>query len=121
MLFLGLRQVGAKWTTWYQKIDLLKDAELREWYLSHSNIPTEDLDTLTDPAVLKLAHRTLHHEVLLETKKKFFSKKSTDPIVLKLAKSYDATEFLMVYMLYPTLRYYTDIFPELVLSLLWSP
>lgn len=109
MLFIGLRRVGARWTTWYQKIHLLKDAELRDWYLSHSNIPIEDLDTLTDPAVLKLAHRTLHHKVLLENKKYFFSKKSTDPLVLKLAESYDATEFLMVYIVFLLSRYHTEI------------
>lgn len=96
LLFVGLRRVGSRWTTWYQKIDLLKDSELREWYLSHSKISAKELESLTDPAVLKLAHQALYGEVLAETRKSFFIKKSGDLLVLKLAKSFEATEFLMV-------------------------
>jgi len=98
MLFVGLLRVGSRWTTWYQNISLLKDIELREWYLAHSQKSSKELETLTDPAVLKLAHTALHHEVLVETKKHFFSKKSTDPLVVRLSSSFEATDFLMVYI-----------------------
>jgi hypothetical protein len=96
ILFMGLRQLGSRWTTWFQKIDLLKDSELREWYISNSHISAKELDSLTDPAVLKLAHQALHHQVVAETRKNLFAKKSEDPLVLKMTKSFEATDFLMV-------------------------
>jgi hypothetical protein len=97
MLFVGLRRTGSRWTTWYQKIALLEDAELKEWYLLKSESGfRKQLEDLTDPAILKLARQALLRDVLMETKKPFFVKKSEDPLVSKLARSFEATDFLMV-------------------------
>jgi hypothetical protein len=96
MLLVGLRRTGSRWTTWYQKISLVEDAELRAWYLLRSNIVSrKEIEDMTDPAILKLAREALLRDVLLETRKPFFVQESKDPLILKLAKSFEATDFLM--------------------------
>ena len=48
---------------------------------------------MTDPAALKLAREAMMRE--LKESKKWFGKKTKDPLVLALAKSYEATVFLL--------------------------
>lgn len=57
-LFIGVRRTGSAWTTWYQKISLVQDSELRDWYFSKLDETTrEDIIKSSDPAILKLARQ----------------------------------------------------------------
>jgi len=97
LLILGVRRTGSRWTTWHQKINLLDDLTLRDWYLN--KVPTSSKDNLleiSEPAILKLARQALFHDILLEKQKYFFSRHTKDPLVAQLAKAFQATDFLMV-------------------------
>ncbi|CAG8982809.1 hypothetical protein HYALB_00001090 [Hymenoscyphus albidus] len=94
LLVLGVRYTGSKWTTWYLDIEKLTDKRLREWYIETQEDGDEkSLAGMTDPAVLKLARAAMIREVT-DTRTRF-RQKSGDPLVSSLAKSYDATVFLL--------------------------
>jgi len=94
ILLLGARYTGSRWTTWYLNIEKIDDQTLREWYIQTQHDGDEkSLAQLTVPAVLKLARAALLKEVEHENAR--FRKSSKDPLVQKLAKSYNATIFLM--------------------------
>lgn len=96
-MLLGTRYIGSRWTTWFQKIETIDDMTLREWHVRREMAGNEvSIENMTEPALLKAARQNLLREVLKEKSKFFFEKKSNDPTVLILAKSYDATVFLMV-------------------------
>jgi hypothetical protein len=105
LLLLGVRHTGARWTTWYQRIDLVDDTQLRNWYIQkRDNSRQGTLEKMSDPAVLRLARQALLSDVLLEQKKFFFSPRTKDGLVMKLVKSYPATVFLMVSRPFKLLR-----------------
>lgn len=94
LLVLGVRYTGSRWTTWYLDIEKLTDKGLREWYIETNEDGNEKAVLgMTDPAVLKLARAAMIREVT-ETRRRF-GRKSKDTLVLALAKSYDATIFLL--------------------------
>jgi hypothetical protein len=96
LLVFGVRHIGSRWATWYQKIILLDDFTLRDWYLAKISSSTKDnLLEISEPALLKLARQRLFHDVLLERRKSFFSRHTKDPLVAQLAKAFEATDFLM--------------------------
>lgn len=96
VLFLGLRSVGARWVTWYQKIRRIDDAELRQWYIStHGGNDEKIFGRLSDPAALKLSREALLNDVLAERRKGFFAKATSDQLVAELARDWDATNFLL--------------------------
>lgn len=75
----------------------MEDSELRDWYLDRVAPECRDeLQEKTDPALLKLARQCLLRDVIQETRKPFWTKPTKDALVLKMARSYDATGFLMV-------------------------
>ncbi|KAH8802484.1 glycosyl transferase [Xylogone sp. PMI_703] len=94
-LAIGVRRTGSKWTTWYQQVDIIDDNELRTWFVDKKVDSSTDLEKMSDPALLRLARRSLLEEVTAERKKNIFSKKTQDPLVDRMVKSYTATEFLM--------------------------
>ena len=101
MLLIVVRYIGSQWATWYQKVELVKDAQLKEWYLSKVGAQSRTaLEDLSDPAVLKLARQALLRDVVDETQKIPFKKRTKDTLVQKLAGSYQATDFLMVSQLW---------------------
>ncbi|KAH8593367.1 glycosyltransferase family 4 protein [Bisporella sp. PMI_857] len=94
LLVLGVRYTGSRWTTWYLNIEKISDQDLREWYIETQEDGNEQsLVALTDPAVLKLARTAVTKE--LQKASSWPRRSSTDPFVQKLAKSYDATVFLL--------------------------
>lgn len=96
LLLLGVRTTGSRWTTWYQKIELVTDTELREWYLNKRVATSRDsLEKMSDPALLRLARQAINHDIAVERRLRMFVNKSKDPLVAKLVKSYEATDFLM--------------------------
>ncbi|CAL3973371.1 unnamed protein product [Diplocarpon coronariae] len=95
MLFIGVLRAGSQWTTWYQKITFVDDAALRRWYVDNKTPSTPGIEKMSDPAVLEFARQALLHDVLAEKKKSIFAKKAADPLVVKLASSFEASNFLM--------------------------
>ena len=94
LLVIGVRRTAARWTTWYLGIEKLTDQRLREWYIETQEDGDEKaLLGMSDPAVLKVARATMIQEVTAA--RKLFGSKSQDPLVCALAKSYDATVFLL--------------------------
>jgi hypothetical protein len=97
LLILGVRRIGSRWTTWYQKVTPLDDSTLKEWYLDKVSSSTKDsLEKISEPAILKLGRQALLHDIVLEKRKWFFSRHTKDNLVAQLAKSFQATDFLMV-------------------------
>ncbi|OOF90260.1 glycosyltransferase family 4 protein [Aspergillus carbonarius ITEM 5010] len=95
-LLFGLRSVASKWVTWYQSIRRTDDTEIRKWYVAtYGNNDEKVFGNLSDPAVLKLSREALLQDVMAETQRWFFSKPTTDKLVLELAKDWDATNFLL--------------------------
>jgi hypothetical protein len=95
LLVLGVRHTGSKWTTWYLNIQKLTDQTLRNWYIeTQENGNEKGISGMTEPAVLKLARSAMMKSVT-DSRKRFQRKRSIDPLVLALAKSYDATVFLL--------------------------
>ena len=104
LLLLGVRHTGSRWTTWYQKIELVNDSTLRDWYFGkRADSNCEALEKMSDPAILRFARQALLQDVVIEQKKFFFQSKSKDMLVLKMVKSYPATVFLMVSILFSPL------------------
>ncbi|KAE8441936.1 hypothetical protein EG329_004144 [Mollisiaceae sp. DMI_Dod_QoI] len=96
LLLLGLLRTGAKWTNWYREIDLLTDAELRNWYMDKKGTEgVKSLEKRSDPLVLRLARQALLNAVVAEQKRFFFLPHTRDILIRKLAGSLKATEFLM--------------------------
>lgn len=94
LLVLGVRHTGTKWTTWYLGIEKVSDQELRKWYIQRYKDDDENaVRGMTEPGVLKLARDAMLREVT--TLRKQFRLKYNDTVVLSLAKSYDATMFLL--------------------------
>jgi len=50
---------------------------------------------MSDPALLRLARQAISHAISVEQKLTLFKPKTKDPLVKKLVKSHEATEFLM--------------------------
>lgn len=75
-------------------IPKVSDQDLRAWYVeAHEGGNEEALAGLTDPAALKLAREAMVREV--KATRRRFGRKSKDPVVLSMAKSYDATVYLL--------------------------
>lgn len=95
LLILGVRYTGCRWTTWYLNIEKISDLELRKWYVETQEDGNEEsLNGMTDPGVLKLARAAILREIG-KARSRFRISKTTDPFVHKLAKTYDATMFLL--------------------------
>ncbi|KAH2704297.1 hypothetical protein KXW03_002251 [Aspergillus fumigatus] len=96
LLLLSLRSVASKWVTWYQNIRRTDDTEIRKWYVSkYGNNDEKCFGGRSDPAVLKLSREALYRDVMAEVSRGFFSKPTTDQLVLELARDWEATNFLL--------------------------
>lgn len=94
LLVLGVRHIGSCWTTWYLAIEKVSDQDLRKWYIGqYENGDESALSGMTEPGVLKLARDAVIRDVTALRKQ--WRLKSSDSVVLSLAKSYDATIFLL--------------------------
>jgi hypothetical protein len=94
LLIFGVRYTGSRWTTWYLRIEKVSDQVLREWYVkTRKDGDEEDLAGLTEPGILKLARSAMLEEIQHFNKR--FGKKPRDSLVSSLAKSYNATVFLL--------------------------
>lgn len=95
-LLVSLRNIGAKWVTWYQNIKKTDDKEIRKWYIQEkTGGNSKVLDSLTIPAALKVAREALLVDVLMEVNRGMFKKPTQDKLVRELAADWDATNFLL--------------------------
>jgi hypothetical protein len=95
-LILGLRRVGSWWVTWLTSIHTIDDAAVKSWYIKHiANGDKSAFDGLTDFATMSMSRQALTTAVMLERKRKFWKKSISDELVKNLAKSWDATLFLL--------------------------
>ncbi|KAL4810198.1 hypothetical protein BDV18DRAFT_54428 [Aspergillus unguis] len=95
-LILGLRSVASKWVTWYQHLRRTDDTEIRKWYIeTHGHGDEKVFQNLSDPAVLRLSREALLAAVSAQVNKWFFAKSTKDPLVLELARDWNATNFLL--------------------------
>jgi hypothetical protein len=96
LLILGLRHVGSTWVTWISSIHTIDDAAVKSWYVQFKAGGDKRVyDGLTDAAAMKLARKELNDEVAKEKDRFFLKKSKADVMVQKLAKSWDATIFLL--------------------------
>lgn len=97
LLLLGARHAGSRWTSWYQKIVVIDDKTLKEWYIQREVAKSNStVEEKTESALLKASRQSLHKEILKAKSGVFHSNASNDPVVSELAKCYDSTLFLMV-------------------------
>jgi glycosyltransferase involved in cell wall biosynthesis len=96
LLVLGLRRAGSLWVTWLTGVFTIEDAAVKAWYIENraSGNPNA-YDGLTDPAAMNLARESLASAVQAERKLSFWQSSKADSMVQKLAKSWDATIFLL--------------------------
>ncbi|CAG8959327.1 hypothetical protein HYFRA_00013097 [Hymenoscyphus fraxineus] len=100
-LLHGARGVMSDWSTWYLDIPCMTDIEVMNWYnelkSSRSNLSEKPSHEDIKPTESSLPRRALHAAVLKEHTRPFWNRqdKSTDERIVKMAKGYKATMFLM--------------------------
>lgn len=97
-LLTGARKLLSLWSTWYLKIPYVTDAEVVNWYMKtqDSRKPTALFEgDMKDIGMTPYPRRELHNSVLREVNRHFWTRKTTDPLVAKLAEGYASTVFLM--------------------------
>ncbi|CBF80400.1 hypothetical protein AN8369.2 [Aspergillus nidulans FGSC A4] len=91
-LLLGARRIIARWNTWYLNIPRVTDGDVVNWYISsRPNINVEEVSTSSTP------RKALFEAVQKERRRRFWSKRTTDEFVRRMADGYDATIFLLVW------------------------
>jgi hypothetical protein len=93
-LLYGGRIIMSRWSTWYLTIPVVTEAEVLGWYTTRHNITASGEE-------LKLLSATgkprdeLFAGVMKETKRHFWTPKTKDPLIAKLAAGFERTKFLM--------------------------
>ncbi|CAL3966239.1 unnamed protein product [Diplocarpon coronariae] len=96
VLVLGARSISSKWATWYHQITAIDDIALKAWFVKVKGKGNPDtFSGMTDPAALVLARNALLNDVNKERSRRPWTPATTDPLVLKLARGWDATIFLL--------------------------
>ncbi|KAI1002392.1 hypothetical protein K3495_g5809 [Podosphaera aphanis] len=94
LLVLSVRYSGSRWTTWYIGIRYISDKELRQWYIDrYENGNEKAFVGFTEPGILKIARDAITRDI--KAFKKSYRKNCGDTVVKSLAKSFDATVFLL--------------------------
>ena len=94
-LLLGARRVISNWNSWYLDIPTTTDGEVVNWYVKQQDSPTEDF--LKEISSSSVPRKALLEQVNKERQRSFWTKKTSDPLVHKLAYGYDSTIFLLVW------------------------
>ena len=104
-LMLGARKVISQWSSWYLNIPSVTDAEVvawfRKWIESHENqcsITASTVASMTESQLMPMAQRTLCSLVLAEHNRQLWMiwrRRNNDALVMRLAKGYAASMFLM--------------------------
>ena len=94
-LLYGARKTMSQWSTWYLNIPHVTDVEVCSWYVDKRVESDCSSENLEDVAMGPHPRKALHAAVLKECSRHFWTKAATNPLVLKLAKGYSSTTFLM--------------------------
>lgn len=95
-LLYGARQVISDWATWYLNIPVVTDAEVVGWYATRHSI-TASGEHLKELSATGQPRTELHQAVAKEFSRHFWSSKTKDPVVAKMAAGYASTKFLMTW------------------------
>ncbi|RMZ75833.1 hypothetical protein DV737_g5106, partial [Chaetothyriales sp. CBS 132003] len=95
LLLLSARHNINAWGTWYLNIPLVSDNEIVKWYKDTQMAENSLPEYVTDVETTPIPRRALWSAVEAERKRPFWKKPTSDPLVLKLAKGFPATMFLM--------------------------
>jgi len=93
-LLYGGRKVMSDWATWYLQIPVVTDAEVVDWYAKKNGIIASGED-LKELSATGQPRNELHAAVNKEAKRHFWTAKTKDPLVAKMAAGYVSTKFLM--------------------------
>ncbi|RMZ88309.1 hypothetical protein DV736_g4460, partial [Chaetothyriales sp. CBS 134916] len=94
LLFSARQNINA-WSTWYLNIPLVSDNEIVKWYKDTQMAENSLPEYVTDVETTPIPRRALWSAIEAERKRPFWRKHTTDPLVLKLAKGFPATMFLL--------------------------
>ncbi|KAF2458193.1 hypothetical protein BDY21DRAFT_420854 [Lineolata rhizophorae] len=95
-LVLGTRYSGSQWVMWCNNITTVDDKGVKDWYVQQVAKGSKDAFAgLTDPAAISLSRGHLYEAVMKEKQRPFWRKSTADPLVKNLAKTWDATIFLL--------------------------
>ncbi|EPQ63420.1 Bgt-5071 [Blumeria graminis f. sp. tritici] len=94
LLIIAVLHKASKWATWYTEIENISDQELKNWYIKRYFYGNQKaINELTEPYILKCARDMMSQKV--EVVKKSIFKKTRDSVVEALAKSHNASIFLL--------------------------
>lgn len=99
-LLFGARRTIAKWNTFYLDIPSVTDAEVVQWYEKHRGArgsSSTSIEEMEEIASGPLARNALHDAVMKECNRHFWQLSCNDAFVVKLAKGYPSTRFLMAW------------------------
>ncbi|KAH7400444.1 hypothetical protein BKA64DRAFT_481996 [Cadophora sp. MPI-SDFR-AT-0126] len=96
-LLYGARKTMSQWSTWYLNIPHVTDVEVVSWYVNTRDGCNSSPGDMEDVAMGPHPRRALHAAVLAECNRQFWTRATTDPLVLKLAKGHSSTMFLMAW------------------------
>ncbi|KAK3314058.1 glycosyl transferase [Apodospora peruviana] len=94
-ILIVARSTIGSWSSWHLKIPLVADAEVMKWYKETPEGSAIDLKRITDEQLMHRARMAIHLAVLRETERWLPTKSKADPLIIKLAKGYPPTMFLM--------------------------
>ncbi|PYH91621.1 glycosyl transferase [Aspergillus ellipticus CBS 707.79] len=94
-LLLGARRVISQWNSWYLNIPTVTDTEVVNWYMQTPALGYLGSASEKVKDVGADARQALLASVQKERSKWFWSKKTNDPFVAKMADGYSATVFLL--------------------------
>jgi hypothetical protein len=99
-LLLGARGVISQWSNWYLKIPCVTDTDVVNWFIqtralsdTSSGLP----EGVKDVGSTSLPRQTLLANVHKERNRRFWTRSTADPFVMKMANGYSATIFLLVW------------------------
>lgn len=95
-LLLGAAKIAASWSTWYLNITFVSDQEINKWYQETQMTDENDMPPgVTDIATTPLPRMAFAAAVEKERLRSQWTKATDDELVLKIAKAYNSTKFLM--------------------------
>jgi hypothetical protein len=95
-LLFGARKVMTAWATWYLNIPVVTDAEILTWYTGKHDITASD-EELKELSATGKPRDELQAAVVKESQRSFWSAKTKDTLVGRLAVGYESTRFLMTW------------------------
>ncbi|KAK5150465.1 hypothetical protein LTS14_010155 [Recurvomyces mirabilis] len=95
-LVFGARRVLSNWSNWYLRVPIVSDTDVVNWYtMSMKESGTPLPEGLNDLSATPLPRTALTAAIHKERQRWLWSKPTTDELVLKLARGYDGTMFIM--------------------------